>query len=145
MPRRGRASGPPPRTVRQPAASMQRTSAPAKYAPAPTSVAPPAMAQPQQPSLMGQMAATAGGVAIGSAVGHTIGHAMTGMFSGGSNEAPASSAVASPSSNSAQPAGACAWEIKQFLECAQNQYELSSCEELNQLLRQCKASNGLAM
>lgn len=37
-------------------------------------------AAPQQPSLFGQMAATAGGVAIGSAIGHTVGHAMTGKF-----------------------------------------------------------------
>jgi hypothetical protein len=36
--------------------------------------------QAQQPSLMKQMAATAGGVAIGSAVGHVAGSALTGMF-----------------------------------------------------------------
>jgi hypothetical protein len=34
--------------------------------------------QGRQPGLFGQMAATAGGVAIGSAVGHTIGAALTG-------------------------------------------------------------------
>lgn len=37
--------------------------------------APPAR---QGPGLFGQMAATAGGVAIGSAVGHAVGHAFTG-------------------------------------------------------------------
>lgn len=50
---------------------VRRTAAPA---PAPVAAHPPAhaapstpmVAQPQQPSLMGQMAATAGGVAIGS-------------------------------------------------------------------------------
>jgi len=36
--------------------------------PAPAPAAAPMVAQPQGPSLMGQMAATAGGVAIGSAI-----------------------------------------------------------------------------
>lgn len=102
------------------------------------------VAQPQQPSLMGQMAATAGGVAIGSAVGHTIGHAMTGMFGGGSNEQPVAAAAAAPAApapGAAQPTGACAWEIKQFLDCAQNQSDLSLCEGFNEALRQCKVSN----
>lgn len=104
------------------------------------------VAQPQQPSLMGQMAATAGGVAIGSAVGHTIGHAMTGLFSGGS-EAAAPVAAAEPQAAPGQgapaapAAGACSWEVRQFLECAQNQSDLSLCEGFNEALRQCKMAN----
>lgn len=94
---------------------------------------------------MGQMAATAGGVAIGSAVGHTIGHAVTGLFSGGSSEsavAPAAPAVAQSAPASAAPiGGACAWEVKQFLECANNQSDLTLCEGFNEALRQCKAAN----
>lgn len=92
---------------------------------------------------MGQMAATAGGVAIGSAVGHTIGHAMTGLFSGGSNEAAPAPApgVAQQSAPASVPAGACSWEVKQFLECAQNQSDLSLCEGFNEALRQCKVAN----
>ncbi|XP_012528506.1 coiled-coil-helix-coiled-coil-helix domain-containing protein 2 [Monomorium pharaonis] len=142
MPRRGRAAAPPPRTV--------RPSAPAS-APAPSRVpahAPPAqpmVAQPQQPSLMGQMAATAGGVAIGSAVGHTIGHAMTGLFSGGGNEAVPAAAeptqVVQGAPGAVPAAGACSWEMKQFLECAQNQSDLSLCEGFNEALRQCKMAN----
>lgn len=103
----------------------------------------PMVAQPQQPSLMGQMAATAGGVAIGSAVGHTIGHAMTGLFSGGS-EAAAPVAAAAPQAQgapAAPAAGACAWEVKQFLECAQNQSDLTLCDGFNEALRQCKMAN----
>jgi hypothetical protein len=101
------------------------------------------MAQPQQPSLMGQMAATAGGVAIGSAVGHTIGHAMTGLFSGGSSEAaaPVAESAAVQSTPDSVPTGACSWEIKQFLQCAQNQSDLSLCEGFNEALRQCKLAN----
>lgn len=55
--------------------------APTTTAPAhpPPSQPAPATSAPQQPGLFGQMAATAGGVAVGSAIGHTVGHAMTGM------------------------------------------------------------------
>lgn len=104
----------------------------------------PMVAQPQGPGLMGQMAATAGGVAIGSAVGHTIGHAMTGMFSGGgSSDAVAAAPAATPAAGaqSASAGGACAWEVRQFLECAQNQSDLSLCEGFNEALRQCKVTN----
>lgn len=103
------------------------------------------VAQPAQqgPSLMGQMAATAGGVAIGSAVGHTIGHAMTGLFSGGSSETAAAPAAPVQQAAPAAPAtgAACSWEVKQFLECAQNQSDLSLCEGFNEALRQCKVAN----
>lgn len=91
---------------------------------------------------MGQMAATAGGVAIGSAVGHTLGHAMTGLFSGGSDEVAAPAPAAAQAAPSLAPAGAaCSWEIKQFLECAQNQSDLSLCEGFNEALRQCKVAS----
>lgn len=59
---------PPPRAVAHPPPS----------APAPTPVMAP---QGRSPGLFGQMAATAGGVAVGSAVGHTIGAALTGNYS----------------------------------------------------------------
>lgn len=87
----------------------------------------PMAAQPQQPSLMRQMAATAGGAAVGSAVGHTIGHAITGLFSGESE------------TNKKPPS--CSWEVKRFMECTQTHSDLSMCEELNEALRQCKANN----
>lgn len=48
--------------------------------PAPVHAAPPAPAPSQGPGLFGQMAATAGGVAVGSAIGHTVGHAVTGRL-----------------------------------------------------------------
>ncbi|KAF7379695.1 hypothetical protein HZH68_016643 [Vespula germanica] len=146
MPRRGRGSGPPPRNVRS--ASRTRAAAPpraaAAHPPAHAAPATPMVAQPaaQQPSLMGQMAATAGGVAIGSAVGHTIGHAVTGLFSGSSSEA-AAPVQAKSSSISAPASGACSWEAKQFLECAQNQSDLSLCQGFNEALRQCKTANNI--
>jgi len=120
----------------------------------------------QGPGLMAQMAATAGGVAIGSTVGHVVGHALTG---GGGSAAPAAAAEAAPAAAAAppqqyapqqyapqqyapqpyasqgpsEPTGPCAWEVKQFISCAQNQSDISLCEGFNEALRQCKASNHL--
>ena len=115
------------------------------------------MAAPSQgPGLLGQMAATAGGVAIGSTVGHVVGHALTG--GGGSSAPAAAEAAAAPAaaapapaplypaapaapSGPSEPTGPCAWEIKQFLQCAQGQSDISLCEGFNEALRQCKATN----
>lgn len=92
------------------------------------------------------MAATAGGVAIGSVVGH----AVTGMMSGGSS-APAEQQYAQPppqqyqqpppqqyQQQPPQQQEACAWEVKQFVQCAQNQSDISLCEGFNQALKDCK-------
>merc|ERR1719232_2003741 len=77
-----------------------------------------------------QMAATAGGVAVGSAVGHVVGHAITGGMSGGGGaqpEQPVQQQTPQPAYQQQQygqpqePQGACAWEIKSFIQCAQQQ------------------------
>merc|ERR1719220_3438483 len=119
------------------------------------------MAQPQQPSLFKQMAATAGGVAVGSAVGHVAGAALTGgMGGGGGHSEAAAPAPAVPQQQQAyaqqpyggpggmqqqqqDPQGPCAWEIKQFIQCAQGQSDLTLCEGFNEALRQCKSVNGM--
>ncbi|XP_026501788.1 coiled-coil-helix-coiled-coil-helix domain-containing protein 10, mitochondrial [Vanessa tameamea] len=141
MPRRGRSASPPP-------APQRRAAPPPSHVPAhaPPSTPAPVVAQPQQPSLFGQMAATAGGVAVGSAVGHVAGSALTGMFSGGSSSEPAQQQAAPAPAQAnygqqQQPQGPCAWEIKQFIECAQQQHDLSLCEGFNEALRQCKITN----
>lgn len=54
--------------ARAAAAPPPQSHVPARAAPPPTAVAPAPMAAPQQPSMLQQMAVTAGGVAIGSAV-----------------------------------------------------------------------------
>ncbi|CAH2232800.1 jg16582 [Pararge aegeria aegeria] len=143
MPRRGRSASPPPAPQRRAAPPPpQRSSVPAH---APPSTPAMASAQPQQPSMFGQMAATAGGVAVGSAVGHVAGSALTGLFSGGSSSEPAQQQQAQPAqatyNQGQQPQGPCAWEIKQFIECAQQQHDLSLCEGFNEALRQCKVNN----
>ena len=99
---------------------------------------------------MAQMAATAGGVAVGSAVGHVAGSAITGMFSGGSSPAPAPAAPApaplapapvAPAAGPSESTGPCAWEIKQFLQCSQAQYDITLCEGFNEALKECKQRN----
>merc|ERR1719210_2127035 len=97
-----------------------------------------------------QMAATAGGVAVGSAVGHVVGSALTGGMGGGGGHVDQQQQQpvyqqqqAYPQPQPQEPQGACAWEIKSFIQCAQQQSDLSLCEGFNEALRQCKASNGM--
>merc|ERR1711994_724136 len=148
MPRRGRAASPSRPVARAPS-PPPRAPPPRAAAPPPAQVpahAPqsqPMMAQPQQPSMMKQMAMTAGSVAVGSAVGHVAGHAMTGMFSGGSQPAAAEAAPAqqqqyAPPQQHQDQDGPCAWEMKQFIQCTQNQGDITLCEGFNQALKECK-------
>lgn len=98
--------------------------------------------------MMASIASTAAGVAIGSVAGHAI----TGMFSGGSSsDAPAQQQQQAPVGQQQSPAalsspeqtqsGPCAWEIKQFLQCAQQQSDLTLCDGFNEAIRQCKSAN----
>ena len=92
--------------------------------------------------MMQQMATTAGGVAVGSAVGHVAGSAITGLFSGGSSApAPAAAPAPAPAAAPSEPTGPCAWEIKQFLQCSQTQYDIGNCEAFNEALKECKQRN----
>lgn len=67
------------------------------------------------------------------------------MFGGGgSNEVQPQQAQpvqAMPMEQSSAPAGACAFEIKQFLQCAQNNDDISLCSGFNEAIRQCKEAN----
>ncbi len=154
MPRRGRSSPSPSRSMRtsspppmrtSPARPVQQTQqrSPVPAPSPPTAVSTPA---PQGPGLMAQMAATAGGVAIGSAVGHTIGHAITGGFGGSSNESQPMDAQTPQQQYQSQPqqSNACQFELKQFLDCSQS-YDLSLCEGFNEALKQCRANNPSAV
>merc|ERR1712168_1110601 len=101
---------------------------------------------------MAQMAATAGGVAIGSTVGHVVGHALTGGSSS-SEPAPAPQQYAPPPQQYAPPpqygapqqpmSGPCSMEVKQFLDCANTQSDLTLCDGFNEVLKQCKVSNNM--
>uniref|UniRef100_A0A8D2DHS9 Coiled-coil-helix-coiled-coil-helix domain-containing protein 2 n=1 Tax=Sciurus vulgaris TaxID=55149 RepID=A0A8D2DHS9_SCIVU len=113
-------------------------------------------AAPRQPGLMAQMATTAAGVAVGSAVGHTLGHAITGGgggggggFSGGSAAEPSKPDITYREPQGTQPAqqqqlgGPSFYEIKQFLESAQNQGDAKLCEGFNEVMKQCRIASGL--
>lgn len=71
--------------------------------------------------------------------GHVVGHALTG---GGSSaaaaEAPQNTPVGGGQQQQQQQEAPCAWEIKQFLECAQNQSDISLCDGFNEAIRQCR-------
>merc|ERR1712137_830218 len=78
------------------------------------------------------------------------------MFSGGSSApAPAAPAPAAPQAaapyyggaqaHQQEPTGPCSFEIKQFLQCAQNQNDLTLCEGFNEVLRQCRSSSSTFM
>ncbi|GFT13088.1 hypothetical protein TNCV_431881 [Trichonephila clavipes] len=112
--------------------------------PAPVAQAPPPMAAPQQPGMFAQMATTAAGVAVGSAVGHTIGHALTGGMGGGSAPEAAAPAAAPAQAAPAQGQNPCTFEFKQFLECTQNQSDISLCQGFNEVFRECQKANGLS-
>ncbi|KAK7088738.1 hypothetical protein V1264_022622 [Littorina saxatilis] len=136
MPRRGRSAPMRPMAPSRPMASRPMSTAPAHPPPAAPAHAP---AQPRQPGLFANMAATAGGVAIGSAVGHTIGHAMTG---GGGNQ-PQEQAPAQPEQQQQQQGyNPCQRELQQFLDCAQGQADIALCSGFNEALRQCKVQYG---
>ncbi|CAK5108933.1 unnamed protein product [Meloidogyne enterolobii] len=120
-----RSSGP----VRRAPSSPMRTTTPATV--------PPPAPQQRQPGLLGQMAATAGGVAIGSAVGHAVGN----MFSGGRS----AEQEQQPMYNEQQSGGQkqysndCEVEWRQFLDCTERQNDVSFCQSFNDLLKDCKA------
>merc|ERR1712037_815948 len=144
MPRGGRAPAPraaapapaPVAKAPAPAPAPAPTPAPAPAAPAPAAAAPapvpapaPAMAAPQQPSMMQQMAVTAGGVAIGNVAGT----ALTGMIFGSGPAAPAAQDPAAQDPVAPAPVAApvaaapapipeqqlCSMELQDFIRCTQ--------------------------
>ena len=139
MGRRGRTSSPShysPMRSRAPV-PVKTYSPVAKPAPQ-TTLSSPA---PSQPGLLGQMAATAGGVAVGSAIGHTVGHAITGAFSSKEESGQVIPAETQMMENQ-QMQAPCQYEFKQFLNCTQEQADLSLCEGFNQIFKDCKMRYG---
>lgn len=92
----------------------------------------------QGPGLMGQMAATAGGVAIGSAVGHAVGS----MITGGRNEAVPVEMQDQKEQQMRQQQykNPCEFEWKQFIECAETQNDISLCQSFNEIFKECRAN-----
>ena len=91
----------------------------------------------QGQGMLGNIASTAAGVAIG----HTMGHMITGAISGsGSSEVQVegSEPVAASSQQFQQQQSPCQFEMQQFLNCSQQQSDLSLCEGFNQILKECR-------
>jgi len=67
------------------------------------------------------------------------------MFGGGgsSNEVQpqAQPVQGMPMEQTNKQGGACAFEIQQFLRCAQNNDDISLCSGFNEAIRQCKEAN----
>ncbi|PVU84625.1 hypothetical protein BB559_007508 [Furculomyces boomerangus] len=144
----------------QPVARPPPSAAPAPVQHTPqqhTAAQPPpvAAAQPKQPGLFAQMAATAGGVAIGSAIGNTISHAM---FGGRSSDAPQQAPAEPVAQQAAQPVGtsyfdqtssnqfqqnqqrSCDSDAKAFTTCMEStNNDFSSCSYYLDMLKQCQA------
>jgi len=140
MGRRGRSGSPSRHSPMSSRAHMPVKSGP-PLAPRPASSSALSSPAPQQPGLLGQMAATAGGVAVGSAIGHTVGHALTGAFSG-RGEVEQVVPVDAQTLDRQQMQTPCQFEFKQFLNCTQEQSDLSLCEGFNQILKECKMRYG---
>ena len=69
--------------------------------------------------------------------GHTLGHTITGAFSGGSggHDSQPAQQITQPELNTQNP---CEYEMRQFLECANNQSDITLCQGFNEALKQCK-------
>lgn len=72
------------------------------------------------------------------------------MFSGGGGDQPAAAApqAAAPAQqyqqDQSEQNGPCSWEIKQFLQCAQTQSDLTLCQGFNEAIQQCKLRYNVA-
>jgi len=151
MPRRGSAS--PSRSsapLRRPVSNVPARAPPAPAPMAPVAAAPASMAQPRQPGMFAQMATTAAGVAVGSAVGHTLGAAMMGGGSRDQSEpvqqqqAPPPQPIYGQQQQQLGEGSPCQMQMKQFLECAQSQHDITLCQGFNEALRECKMNYGIS-
>ncbi|EDR07974.1 uncharacterized protein LACBIDRAFT_327173 [Laccaria bicolor S238N-H82] len=97
-----------------------------------------AAAQPKQPGMIAQMAATAGSVAIGS----TIGHGLSSMLFGGSSNSAAPVAEAPPVQQQQQQqmgGVSCEVQAKDFTRCLEKA-DLPSCTWYLDQLKACQAA-----
>ncbi|KER23487.1 CHCH domain protein [Opisthorchis viverrini] len=122
---RRRSASPPP----------MRSNLPAR--PPPAALAHPPPTQPKQPGLMGQMAATAGGVAVG----HVIGSAVTGAFSGSGSQ-PEQVQSSEPARVSSQQ-NPCQYQIDELIRCTQTQRDITLCTGFSDALKECSRTYGV--
>ena len=70
--------------------------------------------------------------------GHVVGGAITGGFQDNHESAPAGQQPA----NTMQGSNPCQFEFEQFVQCAQNQHDITFCKGFNEVLKQCKIEHG---
>ncbi|KAH9998601.1 hypothetical protein BJV77DRAFT_979226 [Russula vinacea] len=146
MPRQSRSRPKASRPAPAPASAPSRGAATAAY---PTQHAPPApvphaqtSAPPQTqassgPGLLGQMAATAGSVAVGSTIGHGI---SSMLFGGRSESAPVEQHQQAPAQqNTSSFAPNCEIQAKEFSKCIEKA-DLNSCSWYLEQLKACQAA-----
>jgi hypothetical protein len=133
--RQSRSRSSAPRSPPPQARGAHTAAVPSGYSPA-RAPAPPAgvaQAQPKQPGMLAQMAATAGSVAVGS----TIGHGLSSMLFGGRSDSVAPEAQQPPVQQQQSPYGAsCDFQVKgdllsscEVVECLTGLAEFTKCLE----------------
>ncbi|EDW16285.1 coiled-coil-helix-coiled-coil-helix domain-containing protein 10, mitochondrial [Drosophila mojavensis] len=108
-------------------------------APAPAPAAAPSSGR-STGDVMKDMAATAAGVAVGSAVGHAVGAGITGAFSGSGKATVAAEQPAAEQQRQSElvEEGPCAFEIRQFLKCSEENTDLNVCRDFNEAMKRCR-------
>ncbi|XP_050502388.1 coiled-coil-helix-coiled-coil-helix domain-containing protein 10, mitochondrial-like [Diabrotica virgifera virgifera] len=94
----------------------------------------------KRPGVFGQMAATAGGVAVGTTIGHFVGNILTNIIGLASKKT-------TDSNNDVQryeePRRSCSKEIQQFINCAATEKDITLCQGFNEAIRECKQKHNL--
>ncbi len=78
--------------------------------------------------------------------GHTVAGSLLG--GGGSQQEVAAQepqqleAYSQPAAQQQQDGGACALQLRQFIECTQGQADITLCQGFNEALRECRIRNG---
>jgi hypothetical protein len=67
-----------------------------------------------------------------------VGGAITGGYHDNHEAAPAGQQPA----NQMQGSNPCQFEFEQFVQCAQNQHDITFCKGFNEVLKQCKIAHG---
>ena len=68
-----------------------------------------------------------------------VGGAITGGFHDKNDTTPAGQQPANTMQASNNP---CQFEFEQFVQCAQNQHDITFCKGFNEVLKQCKVDHG---
>merc|ERR1711879_62582 len=113
----------------------------------PAAAPPAASSGPSMMGMVGQGMALGAGAAVGSSMVHGAMNMMSG--GGSSSEAPPAQAPPAASPYAAQQptpvaqANPCQEQLNQFMQCSQQNSDLSLCAPFNDIYRDCKLAHGL--